>query len=122
LLVTTDDVIAAWLSPSRQLSIRVKMNDVTYGSEDITSLSFDSGSISGETYQIGSTYMNSIQLVFPSIIETVKEDLEVVPELAVLVNGNYEYTKLGHFFIDELLQRLKQLIRCVSWKGRMSPN
>ena len=101
MLVTTDDVIAAWLSPSRQLSIRVKMNNVTYGSEDITSLSFDSGSISGETYQIGSTYMNSIQLVFPSIIETVKEDLEVVPELAVLVNGNYEYTKLGHFFIDE---------------------
>jgi hypothetical protein len=77
------------------------MNNVTYGSEDITSLSFDSGSISGETYQIGSTYMNSIQLVFPSIIETVKEDLEVIPELAVLVNGNYEYTKLGHFFIDE---------------------
>lgn len=101
MLVTTDDVIAAWLSPLRQLSIRVKMNNVTYGSEDITSLSFDSGSISGETYQIGSTYMNSIQLVFPSIIETVKEDLEVVPELAVLVNGNYEYTKLGHFFIDE---------------------
>lgn len=101
MLVTTNDVIAAWLGPSRQLSIRVKMNNVTYGSEDITSLSFDSGSISGETYQIGSTYMNSIQLVFPSIIETVKEDLEVIPELAVLVNGNYEYTKLGHFFIDE---------------------
>lgn len=101
MLVTTDDVIAAWLSPSRQLSIRVKMNDVTYGSEDITSLSFDSGSISGETYQIGSTYMNSIQLIFPSLIETVKEDMEVVPELGVLVNGTYEYTKLGHFFIDE---------------------
>jgi len=77
------------------------MNDVTYGSEDITSLSFDSGSISGETYQIGSTYMNSIQIIFPSLIETVKEDMEVVPELGVLVNGTYEYTKLGHFFIDE---------------------
>lgn len=101
MLVTTDDVIAAWLSPSRQLSIRVKMNDATYGSEDVTSLSFDSGSISGETYQIGSTYMNSIQLIFPSLIETVKEDMEVVPELGVLVNGTYEYTKLGHFFIDE---------------------
>ncbi|MGF1994405.1 hypothetical protein [Enterococcus casseliflavus] len=101
MLVTTDDVIAAWLSPSRQLSIRVKMNDVTYGSEDITSLSFDSGSISGETYQIGSTYMNSIQIIFPSLIETVKEDMELLPELGVLVNGIYEYTKLGHFFIDE---------------------
>lgn len=101
MLVTTDDVIAAWLSPSRQLSIRVIMNDVTYGSEDITSLSFDSGSISGETYQIGSTYMNSIQIIFPSLIETVKEDMELLPELGVLVNGTYEYTKLGHFFIDE---------------------
>lgn len=101
MLVTTDDVIAAWLSPSRQLSIRVKMNDVTYGSEDITSLSFDSGSISGEAFQIGSTYMNSIQIIFPSLIETVKEDMELLPELGVLVNGTYEYTKLGHFFIDE---------------------
>lgn len=101
MLVTTDDIIAAWLSPSRQLSIRVKVDDATYGSEDVTSLSFDSGSISGETYQIGSTYMNSIQLIFPSLIETVKEDMEVVPELGVLVNGTYEYTKLGHFFIDE---------------------
>lgn len=101
MLVTTDNVIAAWLSSSRQLSIRVKVDDAKYGSEDVTSLSFDSGSISGETYQIGSTYMNSIQLIFPSLIETVKEDMEVVPELGVLVNGTYEYTKLGHFFIDE---------------------
>lgn len=101
MLVTTDDVIAAWLSPSRQLSIRVKMNNVTYGSEDITSLAFDSGSISGEVFQIGSTYMNSIQMVFPSIIESVAEDLEVIPELGILVNGEYEYTKLGHFYIDE---------------------
>lgn len=101
MLVTTDDVIAAWLSHSRQLSIRVKMNNVTYGSEDITSLSFDSGSISGEVFQIGSTYMNSIQMVFPSIIESVAEDLEVIPELGILVNGEYEYTKLGHFYIDE---------------------
>jgi phage shock protein A len=77
------------------------MNNVTYGSEDITSLSFDSGSISGEVFQIGSTYMNSIQLIFPSIIEDVDEDLEVIPELGVMVNGEYQYTKLGHFFVDE---------------------
>jgi phage shock protein A len=101
MLVTTDEIKSAWLSPSRQLSIRVKMNNVTYGSEDITSLSFDSGSISGEVFQIGSTYMNSIQLIFPSIIEDVDEDLEVIPELGVMVSGEYQYTKLGHFFVDE---------------------
>ncbi|MDT2975195.1 hypothetical protein [Enterococcus casseliflavus] len=70
MLVTSDEIKAAWLKPSRQLSIRVNINGTTYGSEDITSLSFDSGSISGETYQIGSTYMNSVKIVFPSIIES----------------------------------------------------
>ncbi|MEG0078219.1 MAG: hypothetical protein RR727_01230, partial [Enterococcus sp.] len=72
-----------------------------YGSEDVSSLSFDSGSISGEVYQIGSTYMNSVTLSFPSIIETIKEDLEVIPELGILVDGEYHFSKLGHFYITE---------------------
>ncbi|MBE9878404.1 hypothetical protein G8B51_02505 [Enterococcus casseliflavus] len=101
MLVTSDEIKAAWLKPSRQLSIRVNINGTTYGSEDITSLSFDSGSISGETYQIGSTYMNSVKIVFPSIIESIKEDIEVIPELAILLEGEYQYTKLGHFFVSE---------------------
>jgi len=101
LLATSNEIIAAWLNHSRQLSIRVKVNDVTYGSEEITSLSFDSGSISGEVFQIGSTYMNSVQIVFPSIIESIAEDIEVIPELGVMVNGSYEYTKLGHFYVDD---------------------
>nr|DAY58284.1 MAG TPA: Minor structural protein [Caudoviricetes sp.] len=77
------------------------MNDVTYGSEDITSLSFDSGSISGEVFQIGSTPLNSVQIVFPTIIEAVKEDLEIEPELGILINGEYQFTKLGNFFITD---------------------
>ena len=101
MLVTSDEIKAAWLKPSRQLSIRVNINGTTYGSEDITSLSFDSGSISGETYQIGSTYMNSVKIVFPSIIESIKEDIEVIPELAILLEGEYQYTKLGHLFVSE---------------------
>jgi len=101
LLATSDAIKAAWLHHSRQLSIKVKINNVTYGSEEITSLSFDSGSISGEVFQIGSTYMNSVQIVFPSIIESIAEDIEVIPKLGVMVNGSYEYTKLGHFFIDD---------------------
>lgn len=101
MLATSNEIIGAWLNHSRQLSIRVKVNDVTYGSEEITSLSFDSGSISGEVFQIGSTYMNSVQIVFPSIIESIAEDIEVIPELGVMVNGSYEYTKLGHFYVDD---------------------
>ena len=101
MLATSNEIITAWLNHSRQLSIRVQIDSVTYGSEEITSLSFDSGSISGEVFQIGSTYMNSVQIVFPSIIESIAEDIEVIPELGVMVNGSYEYTKLGHFYIDD---------------------
>lgn len=101
MLVTSDEIKAAWLKPSRQLSIRVNINGTIYDSEDINSLSFDSGSISGETHQIGSTYMNSVKIVFPLIIESIKEDIEVIPELAILLEGEYQYTKLGHFFVSE---------------------
>ena len=65
MLAISDTVKEAWLSPARQLSIRVKVDKTMYGSEDVSSLSFDSGSISGEVYQIGSTYMNSVTLSFP---------------------------------------------------------
>ena len=101
MLATSEEILAAWLDTSRQLSIRLKMNDITYGSEEITSLSFNSGSISGEVFQIGSTPLNSVQVVFPTIIETVKEDLEIEPELGILINGEYQFTKLGHFFITD---------------------
>lgn len=101
MLAISDAVKEAWLNPARQLSIRVKVDKIMYGSEDVSSLSFDSGSISGEVYQIGSTYMNSVTLSFPSIIETIKEDLEVIPELGILVDGEYHFSKLGHFYITE---------------------
>lgn len=101
MLATSEEILSAWLSPARQLAVRVKVDQSSYGSEDVTSLSFDSGSISGEVYQIGSTYMNTVQIVFPSIIETIKEDQEVIPELGILVGGEYHYSKLGHFFITE---------------------
>lgn len=100
MLSANKDILNAWLSSARQISIRVKIGKKIFGSEEITSLFFDSGSISGESYQIGSTYMNTVKIVFPSILETISEDTEVVPEIGVLVNGTYHYTKLGHFFIN----------------------
>ncbi|MBO0447957.1 hypothetical protein JZO76_00240 [Enterococcus sp. MJM12] len=45
--------------------------------------------------------MNSVILSFPSIIETIKEDQEVIPELGILVDGEYHFSKLGHFYITE---------------------
>ncbi|MBR8699035.1 carbohydrate binding domain-containing protein [Enterococcus casseliflavus] len=31
----------------------------------------------------------------------MKEDLEIEPELGILINGEYQFTKLGHFFITD---------------------
>lgn len=101
MLAISDAVLSAWLSPARQLRGRIKVKDTMYESEEFTSLSFDSGSISGETYQIGSTYMNTVKIVFPSILEEIAEDVEVVPEVAILVEDEYHYTKLGHFYVTE---------------------
>lgn len=101
MLAISDEEKAAWLSPSRQLAIRVSMLDAVYDNDSISSMSFDSGSISGETYQIGSTYMNTIKLVFPTIIESVKEDVELSVSLGVLTGTKYSYVKLGIFYITE---------------------
>ncbi|WP_430599367.1 hypothetical protein [Enterococcus sp. DIV0179] len=101
MLAISDEEKAAWLSPSRQLAIRVSMLDTVYDNDSISSMSFDSGSISGETYQIGSTYMNTIKLVFPTIVESVKEDVELSVSLGVLIGAKYSYVKLGTFYITE---------------------
>lgn len=101
MLAISDEEKAAWLSPSRQLAIRVSMLDTVYDNNSISSMSFDSGSISGETYQIGSTYMNTVKLVFPTIVESVKEDVELSVSLGVLIGTKYSYVKLGTFYITE---------------------
>lgn len=119
MLSASKEILDAWMDSARQLSIRVKVDTETYGSEEITSLSFDSGSISGEVYQIGTTYMNSVQISFPSIIETIKEDQEVIPELGIFVGGEYHYTKLGHFFITEFERNRNSKVTTIKASDKM---
>lgn len=101
MLSVANNINEAWLSPSRKMEIKINMNGEVYDNEDVTSLSFDSGSISGESFQIGSAYMNQVQLLFPSIIPTVAKDQELTIELGILVEGAYHYSKLGKFIISE---------------------
>lgn len=101
MLTTPNEVKAAWLSPARKLAIKIEMDDKVYDNNTVTSLTFDSGSISGESFQIGSTYINSIKIIFPNIIESVAEGLEILPFIGIDINGNIEYTPLGKFTISE---------------------
>ncbi|MDT2782898.1 tail fiber domain-containing protein [Vagococcus fluvialis] len=92
----------AFKSDLREVKMRIKINDVTYTDEDIISFNFNSGSIVGETFAIGSTYANSIKLTLCKIVEGLKQLDEVTPEMGiVLPNGSTEWVKLGTFIISE---------------------
>lgn len=101
LLIAEQKINDAWFAPSRELNIKISMAGEVFDRTSVTSLSFDSGSISGETFQIGSAHMNQIQLEFPSIIQTVQKDLELSVELGILVEGLFHYSKLGTFIVSE---------------------
>ncbi|MFW7418380.1 gp58-like family protein [Vagococcus fluvialis] len=92
----------AFKSDLREVKMRIKINDVTYTDEDIISFNFNSGSIVGETFAIGSTYANSIKLTLCKIVEGLKQLDVVIPEMGiVLPDGSTEYVKLGTFLISE---------------------
>lgn len=101
MLIAEQKVNEAWFAPSRELNIKIRMAGEVFDRTSVTSFSFDSGSISGETFQIGSAHMNQIQIVFPSIVQTVQKDLEVAVEIGILVEGTFHYSKLGTFLISE---------------------
>lgn len=101
MLIVEQKINDAWFAPSRELNIKISMAGEVFDRTSVTSLSFDSGSISGETFQIGSAHMNQIQLEFPSIIQTVQKDLELSVELGILVEGLFHYSKLGTFIVSE---------------------
>lgn len=107
MLSVSDKVNEAWFQPSRQLNVRITIEGEVYDNASVTSLSFGSGSISGEQFAIGSTYSNQVQITFPMIIESIKKELKVKAEIGVLIEEDdpkenyYAYTKLGYFFISE---------------------
>lgn len=101
MLSAAKEINDAWLAPSRELNIKINIAGEVFDRESVTSLSFDSGSIVGESFQIGSAYMNQIGLEFPGIIQTIERDLELTIELGILVNGNFHYSKIGTFIVSE---------------------
>lgn len=101
MLVANKTINDAWLAPRKELNIKIKIDGVVYDKSDVSSLSFDSASIVGDAFQIGSAYMNQIQVEFPSIIESIAQDLEVTAELGIYVDGAFHYSKLGTFLISE---------------------
>lgn len=100
MLTQTKEVRDAWRASQRTLDIKVAVNGKTYNATDINSLKYDSGAYTGDTFAIGSTYSNSVQLEFSHLIENLKLGMEVLPSIGIKTSKGYIYEPLGVFIIS----------------------
>ena len=88
----------AMFTKNRTLAIRVGQ----YQSSDIKQASFDYGYIKGDAYKPGGTCAGSAKIVFTSIISTFNKLDKIYPEIGLLVDGTYEWVKMGEYFINDI--------------------
>ena len=88
----------AMFAKNRTLAIRVG----TYQSSDIKEASFEYGYIKGDTYKPGGTCAGSGKITFTSIITTFNKLDKIHPEIGLLVDGTYEWVKMGEYFINDI--------------------
>ena len=88
----------AMFSKNRTLAIRVGK----YQSSDVKEASFDYGYIKGDTYKPGGTCAGSAKIVFTSVITTFNKLDKIYPEIGLLVDGTYEWVKMGEYFINDI--------------------
>ena len=88
----------AMFAKNRTLAIRVGQ----YQSSDIKEAHFDYGYIKGDTYRPGGTCAGSGKITFTSIITTFNKLDKIYPEIGLLVDGTYEWVKMGEYFINDI--------------------
>ena len=88
----------AMFAKNRTLAIRVG----PYQSSDIKEAHFDYGYIKGDTYKPGGTCAGSGKITFTSIITTFNKLDKIYPEIGLLVDGTYEWVKMGEYFINDI--------------------
>ena len=88
----------AMFAKNRTLAIRVG----SYQSRDINEASFDYGYIKGDTYKPGGTCAGSAKIVFASVITSFRKLDKIYPEIGLLVDGTYEWVKMGEYFINDI--------------------
>ena len=88
----------AMFAKNRTLAIRVGQ----YRSSDIKEASFDYGYIKGDAYKPGGTCAGSAKIIFSSIITTFNKLDKIYPEIGLLVDGTYEWVKMGEYFINDI--------------------
>ena len=100
MLTQSKETRDAWRASQRTLDIKVTIDGKTYGATDINSLKYDSGAYNGDTFAIGSTYSNTVQIEFSHLIEGLKLGMEVCPSIGIKTSSGYVYEPLGVFIIS----------------------
>lgn len=100
MLSQSDETIAAWKATERTLAVIVDVNDTKYTATDINSLKYDAGAYTGETFAIGSTYSNNVQIEFSHLVEGLKLGDIVEVSIGIKVSNKYIYDPLGVFIIS----------------------
>lgn len=101
MLNVSEDFNKAIKAKNRRFETRIKVGDKVFTKNDINSWVYSGGSISGETFQIGSTFSNSIKIEFCSILENVKELTEVTVEVGIATyDSEYNYDNIPPAEID----------------------
>ncbi|WP_424349585.1 gp58-like family protein [Latilactobacillus sp. 5-91] len=105
MLKVSDAFNDAFAASGRELRARVTIGKSVYSSDDLTSVAYDSGAMTGEQFSIGSTYMNSAKITFSHLVEGLKQLDEVLLEFGIVkADGTTEYVKMGTFIIDDKIQ------------------
>ncbi|QAR35271.1 hypothetical protein [Latilactobacillus curvatus] len=105
MLKVSDAFNDAFAASGRELRARVTIGKSVYSSDDLTSVAYDSGAMTGEQFSIGSTYMNSAKITFSHLVEGLQQLDEVLLEFGIVkADGTTEYVKMGTFIIDDKIQ------------------
>ncbi|OIM23359.1 hypothetical protein ATX62_09270 [Oenococcus oeni] len=102
MIIQTTAATAAWKASQRTLDTVVTIDGTDYHTSDITSIAYDGGAFTGDTFSIGSTYENSVTITFSHLVEGFVQGQLVAPKVGVkLVDGTFEYSPLGIFVISD---------------------
>ena len=104
MLTVSNELNNAFMNPERTIYVRIKIGNRIFDNDNVVSVEYDSGSLSGEVFAIGSTYSNSIKITFSELIEGLKELDEVSYEIGIkLSSGAIEYVPMGVFVINDAI-------------------
>ncbi|EOH94850.1 hypothetical protein [Enterococcus pallens] len=115
MLKTTKEFTAAMRSDTRRIHAKVEIDGVKYPEDRIKTMSGDLGILSGSSFLIGSTYSNSVKIVFDSIIESIDHDQEVRVYLGIEVDHWEEpetpiqYVSMGKYYVEDFYRNRNSL-------------